>query len=117
MGHPTDPQVKWPVGDADEQALSATGAQALTIDDDMTIIDGVTIEGSGVRTIDLTITTGVKKGAMLLIKTKTAGTQNTVFGTGITAPTFAGVAGKTFTQGFKFDGSVFLPDGAAVQID
>ncbi len=117
MGHSTDPQIKWPAGDADEQALSATGAQALTIDDDMTVIDGVTTEATAARTIDLTITTGVKKGAMILLKSKTNGTENTVFGTGITAPTFAGVAGKTFTQGFQFDGTVFLPQGAAVQID
>ena len=110
-------QIRYPFGLADTKELSNTGAQALAIDDDFTIIDGVTVEGSGNRTLDLTVNSEVKAGAKLLLKAKTAGTQTTIFGTGITAPTITGVAGKTKTQGFTYDGTNFLPDGTSVQID
>ena len=110
-------QIKWPFGEGDSKALTATGAQALTIDDNLTIIDGVTVEATANRTLNLTIDSEVKAGAKLFVKSKTNGTQNTVFGTSITAPTIAGTAGKTKTQGFTYDGTTFLPDGTFVQID
>ena len=110
-------QIKWPFGEADSKELTATGAQALTIDDNMTIIDGTTVEATGNRTLNLTIDSEVKAGAKLLLKSKTNGTETTIFGTGITSVTITGVAGKTKTQGFTYDGTVFLPDGTSVQID
>ena len=110
-------QIKWPFGEADSKELTATGAQALTIDDNMTIIDGVTVEATGNRTLNLTIDSEVKAGAKLLLKSKTNGTETTIFGTGITSVTITGAAGKTKTQGFTYDGTAFLPDGTSVQID
>ena len=110
-------QIKWPFGEADTKALTATGAQALVIDDNMTIVDGVTVEATGNRTLDLTVNSEVKAGAKLLVKSKTNATQTTVMGTGIDGPNIVGSAGKTKTQGFTYDGTVFLPDGASVQID
>ena len=110
-------QIKWPFGEGDSKELTATGAQAIAIDDNFTIIDGATVEATGNRTLDLTIDSEVKSGAKLFLKSKTNGTETTIFGTGITAPTITGVAGKTKTQGFTYDGTVFLPDGASVQID
>ena len=110
-------QIKWPFGEADTKTLSATGAQALAIDDNMTIVDGVTTEATGNRTLNVTTNSEVKSGAGLLVKSKTNGTETTIYGTGITAPTITGVAGKTKTQGFTYDGTNFLPDGTSVQID
>lgn len=110
-------QLKYPFGLADSKELTEAGAQALTIDDNMTIIDGVTVEATSNRTLDLTIDPEVKSGAGILLKSKTNGAQTTIFGTGITAPTITGVAGKTFTQRYTYDGAVFLPDGLSVQID
>ena len=110
-------QIKWPFGLADSKTLTATGSQALTIDDDMTIIDGVAVEATADRTLDLEIDSQLKAGAMIKLKSKTNGTEKTIFGTGISAPEITGVAGKTKTQGFTFDGATFLPDGANVQID
>lgn len=104
-------------GIATDQALTATGAQAVTIDNQFTIIDGVTVEATGSRTIDLTVDSEVTKGAEIFVKSKTNGTETTVFGTSITAPTITGVAGKTFTQKFTYNGAAFLPDGLSVQID
>lgn len=110
-------QIKYPFGAADSKALTATGAQAITIDDDLTIIDGVSVVGTGNRTLNLTINAEVKAGAKILLKAKTAGVETTIFGTGITAPTITGAAAKTKTQAFTYDGTVFLPDGLSVQID
>ena len=67
--------------------------------------------------MNLTIDTGVNIGAQLLVVWLTTGTEILTFGTGITAPTITGVAGKTHTQHFIFDGSAFLPVGTDVQID
>lgn len=109
--------IKYPFGEADVLALSATGAQALEINNGLTIIDGVTTEATGNRTLNLTINDELKAGAELIVKSKTFGTETTIFGTGITSATITGVAGKTKTQGFVYDGSVFLPVGTAQQID
>ena len=110
-------QIKYPFGLADSKELTATGVQALTIDDNMTVVDGVTVEATGNRTLDLTVDAEVKAGARLFVKSKTNGAQTTIFGTSITAPTISGSAGKTKTQGFTYDGTTFLPDGTFVQID
>lgn len=109
--------INYPFGLATTLTLSATGTQALTIDDGMTIIDGETTEATANRTLDLTINSEVKAGARLFLKSKTNSTETTIFGTGITSETITGVAGKTMTQGFTYDGSVFLPDGLKQQID
>jgi hypothetical protein len=97
--------------------LTATGAQAITIDTQYTVIDGATVSATGNRTINLTLDTNLEPNAEILVLSKTDGTETTVFGTGITAPTITGVAGKTHSQLFKFDGTAFYPAGTAVQID
>jgi hypothetical protein len=109
--------VKFPFGPADAQALTATGAQALTITDTMTIIDGVTVPATGNRTLNLTIDSEMKKGAQLLVQSKTAATETTIFGTGITSATITGGAGKTKNQLFVYNGTAFVGAGTAVQID
>ena len=109
--------IKYPTGSAETLTLSATGAQALTINNSVTVIDGVTNSATGNRTINLTVNGEIKAGAKILVKVKTTGTQTTTFGTGFTAPVITGVAGKTFTQGFSYDGTTFYPDGTAVQVD
>ena len=110
-------QIKYPFGLADTKTLSATGAQAIIIDDNLTIIDGVTTEATGNRTINLTVDAELKAGAKILLKTKSNGTETTIFGTKISSITVTGAAGKTFSQSFTYDGSNFLPDGTAVKID
>jgi len=112
-----DKNLKFPMGEADVVALTAAGDQDITISDDMTILDGVTVEATADRTLNLTVGAGIEKGAKVFIKTKTNGTEDTIYGTGITSANLTGVAGKTFTQEWTFDGSVFLPTGEAEQID
>ena len=110
-------KIKHPFGLAEVIVLSATGDQAITIDDDFTVIDGVTTEATGNRTLNLTIDSQIKSGARILLKSKTNSTETTIFGTGFIASTITGVAGKTKTQSFSYDGINFLPDGTDVQID
>ncbi len=109
--------INFPFGAATVVALTATGAQAIAIDDLMTIIDGETVEATGNRTINLTIDSEVIAGARLLVKSKTNGTETTIFGTLITSVTITGAAGKIKTQAFTYDGTTFIPDGLSVQID
>ena len=108
--------IKFPFGNADAQVLSATGAQALTITDNLTILDGVTTEATGNRTLNLAVA-GVQTGAMIFIKSKTNATETLIFGTGMLGTTLTGVAGKTFGMIFIFDGTNFVEAGTPVQVD
>lgn len=109
--------VKWPFGLATTTALSATGAQAVSVDNDMTILDGVSTIATGNRTINLTIPADIKPGARIFVKSKTTGTETTIFGTGCISPTLVGVAGKTKTVELVYDGTNFVAQGTAIQID
>ncbi len=110
--------IDYPFGIADiTLTLSATGTQALTIGNQLTIIDGVTTEATGHRTINLTIGSLVREGAMILVSSKTNAFENTVFGTGITGPTVAGSAGTTKNFTFIYNGTAFVQACLSVQID
>lgn len=109
--------VKWPFGLADLFALSATGAQAISIANDLTIVDGVSTIATGNRTLNLTIPADITPGARMIVKSKTTGTETTVFGTGFIAPTITGAAGKTKTQELVYDGTNFIATSTPVQID
>jgi hypothetical protein len=105
-----------PFGAAKVAAIAATGTTALTIDADVTYVSSLpTLTGNG--TLDLTLSSELKAGATLFLKVKTTGSETFTFGTGIDAPVVTGSAGKTWTQGFWYDGTIFLPMGAKIQID
>lgn len=110
-------KIRWPFGPADSVALTATGAQAIAIENDMTIIDGVSVVATGNRTLNLTPSADLKAGARVLVKSKTTATETTIFGTGCQAPTITGVAGKTKTCELIYDGTNFVAQGTAVQLD
>lgn len=112
--------VRFPFGDAKTNvALSATGAQALTISDTFTLIDGVTIEATGNRTLNLTFAADLIPGSRILVRSKTNATETTIFGTGITGATITGVAGTTINAEFVFISAAagFVQAGAEQQID
>lgn len=109
--------VKWPFGLATTTALGATGAQAISVDNDLTIIDGVSTIATGNRTINLTIPVDLKAGARIIVKSKTTGTETTIFGTGCIASTITGVAGKTKVTELVYDGTNFINTNTAIQID
>ena len=109
--------VKYPFGEAAVLALTATGAQALTIDNALTLVDGVTTQATGARTLNLTVDADLPVGALMLVQSKTNATETTAFGTGMTGVTTTGVAGKTINVLFVYDGSGFVQAGAEQQID
>jgi hypothetical protein len=109
--------IRFPMGNANTSALTATGAQALTISDTLTIIDGVTVEATGNRTLNLTLADDLVIGSKIVVQSKTNGTETTIFGTLMTGITITGVAGKTICNEFVFDGTTFLQSGAQVQVD
>jgi hypothetical protein len=110
-------KVRFPFDNASAASLTATGAQAISIVDDMTIIDGVTVEATGNRTINLTIDDEVIVGARILLRLKTNGTETTAFGTGMQGATLTGAAGKTKNVEFVYNGTNFVEAGTPVQID
>jgi len=109
--------IKWPFGPATIVALTATGSQAISIVNDMTIIDGVTVVATGNRTLDLTVDPSVSAGALVLVKSKTTGTETTIFGTKTQGATITGVAGKTKVVEMRYDGTNFVENGTPIQID
>jgi len=110
--------IKYPFGNADTSlAMTATGVQAFTIESNLTIIDGVTVEATGNRTINLTIGSEVAAGALLLVRNQTNATETLTFGTGITAPVQTGVAGTIHNQLFMYNGTGFEAVAADQQIN
>lgn len=110
------PTIRHPYGAADTLTIAATGTTAATISNQVTYVSTLpTLTGNA--TLDLTISSELKAGALLHIKVKTTATETFTFGTGIDGPVVTGVAGKTWTQSFWYDGTIFLPCGAKIQID
>jgi hypothetical protein len=110
------PTIKAPFGASDTLTIAATGTTAATISNQVTTVTALpTLTGNA--TLDLTLSSELKAGAMLHIKCKTTAAETFTFGTGIDGPVVTGVAGKTWTQSFFYDGTIFLPAGAKIQID
>jgi hypothetical protein len=110
----TTPQ--WPNGISTPLTIS-TGTTALTISNKMNHVASVPTL-TAASTISVTAATGLKAGALMSITVKTQTTSAISFaGSSIAAPTFTGVAGKTFSQGFIYNGSKFYPVGTVVQVD
>lgn len=105
-----------PYGDAGTLTIAATGTTAATISNQTTYVSSLTTL-TGNATLDLTLSSELKAGAMLHLKVKTTATETFTFGTGIDGPTVTGAAGKTWTQSYYYDGTIFLPCGAKIQID
>jgi hypothetical protein len=108
--------VNAPFGTAGTLTIAATGTTAATISNQETYVSTLTTL-TGNATLDLTISSELKAGALLHLKVKTTATETFTFGTSIDGPTVTGVSGKTWCQSFWFDGTTFLPCGAKIQID
>ena len=108
-------KINWPQGEADKQELAFSATQAVTVKNMMTILNFAILTGA--CTLNLTIDSQVRKGALLKVIVPATATEVLTLGTGIDGPVIQGVAGKTKTQGFFYDGTSFKPDGTSVQID
>lgn len=110
--------IRFPFNDAKIIALTATGTQALTIADTLTILDGVTVEATGNRTLNLTLADDLLIGSRIIVRSKTNGTETTIFGTLMTGATITGSAAKTISAEFVLiNSTTFEQVGAQQQID
>ncbi len=108
-------RTKWPHGKATRLNPAHAAAQSVDVWNNKTILD---LSLAGSTTINLVVDPETEPGAELLVKaTAAANSHDVVFGAQIDAPNITGVAGKTKTQSFIYTGSIFVPSGAAVQID
>jgi hypothetical protein len=105
-----------PFGTAGIITIAATGTTAATISNQVTYVAAKTTL-TGNATLNLTLSSELKPGAMLHLEVATTATETFTFGTGIDGPVVTGVAGKTWCQSFWYDGTIFLPCGAKIQID
>ncbi len=109
-------KVLHPFGAVSTVALTAGGAQAVTIDNQLTLIDGETVKQTTARTLNLTISDDVRPGAIIHIAVEcndaTAGNRNFTFGTGITADVIQPVNQKEMRISFIYNGTAFIPMGA-----
>ena len=108
--------VSSPFGSIDPLVIAATGTTAFTVTEQETATVVLTTL-TGNATLDLTLSGDLRAGAKLHLKVKTTAAETFTFGTGIDAPVVTGVAGKTWCQSFWYDGTIFLPSGAKIQID
>jgi molybdopterin-binding protein len=109
-------KINWPQGEADVQNLAYAAIQEVTIKNMFTILIFAILTGD--TTLNLTIDSQVRKGALLLVRVPaTNAADDLALGSGIDAPAIVGVAGKTKTQLFVYDGTAFVAAGAIVQID
>jgi len=107
-----------PLGGAATVTLTAAdAAQTITVTNDLTMVDGVTNPISVNVTLTADIPAGLQVGAMMFMQATSVGAQTLTFGDGFSPRTVTGVAGKTINGTLIYNGSVFTPLAARVQID
>lgn len=107
-------KVQYPFAPISQRSVVYASTIAETIVNE-TILDFAILTGAA--TLNLTIATGLPIGTKLHLKVPATATETLTLGTGIDAPAIVGVAGKTKAQSFYYNGSIFVPMGAVVQID
>jgi hypothetical protein len=110
--------INFPYGPADITTVvipaAATGGTA-TIVNQLTIITTATITSN--LALALTAGSELKAGAVIHLVATTNATETITFSVDIVAPVITGVAGKTVSQSFMYNGSKFYPMGAKIQVN
>jgi hypothetical protein len=107
--------ISYPFGAAQTFTAAASGTVNVTINNQMAIMTAPTLTAAA--TLSFTAANSLKAGATLLVTVKTTSTEVTTFAGAVVSPTVAGVDGKTWTQGFIYNGSKFYPVGTKQQVD
>jgi hypothetical protein len=109
---------KWPYGPASAIVVTpAAGVGAATITNNMTFLSFAAALAAD-TTLNLTIDAELEAGAKLVVKALCDGTERDVIpGTGMDGPTIVLVVSKTKVATYTFDGTNFVMDALAVQID
>jgi len=108
-------EVDFPAGEPQALVIAASGDNAVTINLATVVKSITTLTGNGT----LTVTKGseLKIGTGLLVIVKTTATETFTFAGDIVAPVVTGVAGKTWSQEFVFNGTKYYPSGPKIQVD
>lgn len=107
---------KWPNSNATALTIEVSGTTALSVTNNMSYVSSIpTLTANA--TVSVTATSQLKPGAIIALAVKTTSTETTTFAGDIVAPVVTGVAGKTWSQAFIFNGTKFYPCGAKIQVD
>lgn len=109
-------QVQYPFGAAQGYTIANTGTTTVAVVNAATYPTAVTTLTAN-ATVSVTVGSGVKAGARFMIAVKTTSTETTTFAGSIIAPVVTGASGKTWSQEFWYDGTIFRPSGAKIQVD
>ena len=108
--------INYPFGAAQAFTCATSGTVAVTISNQLAYVSAVPTL-TAAATISLTAASTLKAGAMVLLTVKTTSTEVTTLGGSILAPAVTGVAGKTWSQAYLYNGTNFYPCGAKIQVD
>jgi len=76
--------IKFPFGAAEVEAVTGTGAKAITVKDNLTVVNAASLTGN--VTLNLTFETGLEVGARMIIHAVQGATgRNVILGTGFAA--------------------------------
>lgn len=107
--------INYPFGAAQSFTAATSGTTAITVSNQMAIMSAPTLTAAA--TLSVTASSNLKAGAFMLVAVKTTSTEVTTFAGAVVSPTVAGVVGKTWTQGFLYNGTYFYPVGTKQQVD
>lgn len=107
--------IKAPFGAFQDITIAATGATAVTVT--KSAYNSVRPTLTGNATLTVTAADTVVVGDVLNLLIATTATETFTFAGDIVAPVVTGVAGKTWSQSFVFNGDKFYPAGAKIQVD
>lgn len=107
---------KFPFANSSAITIAASGTTAVSVVNNMNHVASIpTLTANA--TFSVSASSQLKAGAMIMLAVKTTSTETTTFTGNIVAPVVTGVAGKTWSQSFIFNGTNFYPCGAKIQVD
>jgi len=112
----TSKVINYPFGAAQGFTAAASGTVAVTISNQMSYMSAVPTL-TAATTLSLTAASTLKAGAICLVTVKTTSTEVTTLSGSVIAPAVTGVAGKTWSQAYLYNGTNFYPCGAKIQVD
>ncbi len=105
----------WPFGPATSSLLEQDDTVNVTISNTMTLLNFGTLD-STMRLV-ITPASGLKTGALLVIKAKSDLTARNITLSGALPTSMAGTISKTKVQTFIYNGSSFIATSGIVQLD
>ncbi len=108
--------ISYPFGAAQSFTAAASGTVAVTLSNQLAYMSAAPTL-TAATTLSFTAASSLKSGAMLFVLVKTTAEEVVTFAGAVTSSTVAGVAGKTWSQAFLYNGTKYYPVGAKQQVD